>query len=124
MDKIIISSIDGTQTIMMPKTKDIILGADPVENKASMASGKTVKDITGFRITVDASWDYVPADTIVSLMSLLKRGGFFNVQYPSESGDAFGVFEMDPPSLESYKFKDGRACWHNVSLSMKAQEVI
>lgn len=123
MDKIRISNIDRTTNIVMPKVKDITVGAEEVSKTLTMASGKIVKDLIGYRNIINASWDYVPAATIVSLLELLKRGNFFYVEYPSPSGDEVGIFEIDYPSLKVFTYVNNMAVWHNVTLKMKAQEV-
>lgn len=124
MDKIRISNIDKTMSIVMPKVKDITVGAEEVSKTLTMASGRIVKDLIGYRNIINASWDYVPAATIVSLLDLLKKGNFFYVEYPSPSGDAVGVFEIDYPTLSIFAYLNNVAVWHNVTLKMKAQEVI
>lgn len=123
MDKIRITSQDGLKTIEMPRVKDVSVGATEVANKVTMASGKVVKDIIGYRATISASWDWVPADTIKALAVLLRGGGFFRVDYPAPSGDAFGIFEIQYPTMTVFGFKNGVAVWHDVKLSMTAQGV-
>lgn len=67
MDKIKIYSTDRQTVIEMPRVKDITVGAEEVANAVTMASGKVVKDMIGYRSTLKASWDYVPATTITAL---------------------------------------------------------
>ena len=123
MDKITISSADRLLSVEMPRVKDIQVGASEVANSVTMASGKVVKDMIGYRTTVQASWDYVPAALLTSLAALLRGGGFFYVEYPSPSGDAEGMFEVEYPTMKVFQFKDGVAVWHGVTLKMTAQEV-
>lgn len=123
MDKIRISSADLTTTVEMPRVKDIQVGADEVANTVTMASGRVVKDMIGYRTTVQAKWDYVPAETLTALAVLLRQGGFFFVEYPSPAGDASGMFEIEHPTMAVFQFKNGVAVWHNVKLNMTAQEV-
>ena len=123
MDKIKIYSADLQSSVELPRVKDIQVGAEEVAKTVTMASGKTVKDITGYRTTVQASWDYVPAATVTALISLMRGGGFFFVEYPAPDGDASGMFEIDYPTLSVFQFKNGTAVWHGVTLKMTAQEV-
>lgn len=123
MDKIKIYSADRQTVIEMPRVKDITVGAEEVANAVTMASGKVVKDMIGYRSTVKASWDYVPATTITTLSQLLRTGGFFYVEYPAPTGDANGNFEVDFPEMKIFCFKQGVAVWHDVTLKMTAQEV-
>ena len=123
MDKIKICSADLLTVIEMPRVKDIQVGAEEVANTVTMASGKVVKDIIGYRTTLQVKWDYVPAATLSALAVLLRQGGFFYVEYPSPTGDCSGMFEVEYPSMEVFQFKGGMAVWHNVKLEMTAQEV-
>jgi len=123
MDKIKISSADRSVAIEMPRIKDISVGAVEVANTVTMASGKVVKDMIGYRATVEAVWDFVPASKLTALAALLRSGGFFFVEYPSPTGDASGMFEIEYPSMTVFAYKGGVAVWHDVKLNMTAQEV-
>jgi len=123
MDKIKISSADRSVAIEMPRIKDISVGAVEVANTVTMASGKVVKDMIGYRATVEAVWDFVPASKLTALAALLRSGGFFFVEYPSPTGDASGMFEIEYPSMTVFAYKGGVAVWHDVKLKMTAQEV-
>lgn len=122
MQTIIIS--DGTQTVEMPRVKAVQVGGAEVAATKKMASGRIVKDVFGFRPTVSCSWDYVPADTIRTLLAMLRNGGFFSVQYPAPEGDASGEFSINYPTLGIFAFRDGVPIWHSVSLTMESREVL
>ena len=107
----------------MPRVKDITVGATEVANTVTMASGKVVKDMIGYRTTLQATWDFVPVDTLTALAVLLRSGGFFYVEYPAPSGDASGMFEIEYPTMTIFAYKNGTAVWHDVKLKMTAQEV-
>ena len=123
MDKIRISSANLQTVVEMLRVKDIEVGAEEVANTVTMASGKVVKDVIGYRTTIKAKWDYVPVATLTALAVLLRQGGFFFVEYPSPAGDAFGMFEVEYPAMKVFQFKNGIAVWHDVELRMTAQEV-
>jgi len=123
LDKIKLYDPELTTCITMPRIKDISVGAKEVSNTVTMASGKVVKDVLGFRPQITASWDYVPAATIVALLSLMKANPFLYVEYPSPSGDANGTFEVDYPTLSVFQYKNGTAVWHDVKLTMSGQGV-
>ncbi len=123
MDKITVYNSGKTSSVILPRTKDISVGAQPVSKSVTMASGKVVKDVIGYRVSIKASWDYIPADTVASLIGILRSNGFNFVEYPSPSGDASGYFEIEYPTMSVFGFKNGIAVWHDVTLSMSAQEV-
>lgn len=124
MDKIKIYNYEKTHSITMPRIKDITVGAEEESKKTTMASAKIVKDVIGYRPTVSASWDYVPAETIKELITLIRKGTFLWVEYPSPTGDSCGYFDIEYPNCNVFCYKNGIALWHNVSLEMTAQEVV
>lgn len=122
MTQITISN--GTTTITMPRTKKVSDAGELVFAEKTMASGLRVRDIKGFRPGFKYEWDYVPATTVTALISLLRTGGFFTVNYFDVDGtDKTGVFSIDYPSPGVFKFKDGVAMWHGFTLVLKAQGV-
>lgn len=111
--------------IAMPRTKSLTVGAEEVAKTVTMATGRTVKDIIGARITLHAEWNWLPQDTITAVHALLRQGGFFEVQYPDpELGDTSGMFEISMPESGIFKFVDGAPRWKDVALDFTAQEVI
>lgn len=123
MDKITIYSADLSQSLTLPRVKDVQVGAKEVSNTVKMASGKVVKDMLGYRATITASWDWLPAGSIVTLAAILRENPFLFVEYPSPSGSASGWFEVEYPTMKVFTYKHGEAVWHGVNLSMTAQEV-
>ena len=124
MDRITISTTDGRTRIVMPRVKDIQVGAEEVCNTVKMASGKLVKDMIGYRPVVSAAWDYVPAATLQQLANALRSDGFFYVEYPAPTGDTVGVFEIEYPQMRVFQYRDGIAVWHDVKLKMTSREVV
>ncbi len=124
MDKITIATSDRQTSITLPRVRDVKVGAEEVCNTVTMASGKRVKDMIGYRPTVTAAWDYVPAATLQQLAVMLRSDGFFYVRYPAPEGDAEGTFEIEYPEMSVFRYKDGVAVWHDVTLKMKSREVV
>lgn len=122
MDKIIITK--GATSIEMPRVRKISVGGEEVATEVTMASGKRVKETIGFRATVNAEWDWLPAVTIADLHQLLRQGGYFQVQYPDPAlGDTTGTFRIGYPETKIFKFDGTTPRWHGVKLTMTAQEV-
>ncbi len=119
-----ITITDGTTTIIMPQTRRVAEAGEQVFIEKKMASGALVRDIQGFRPGYTYAWDWVPASTISSLVTMLRGGGFFTVDYFDVDGtDKSGLFAVSYPSFEVFAFRNGVAMWHNCSLTIKAQEV-
>lgn len=123
VDKIKISK--GATTIEMPRVRKVMVGGQEVAKEIEMASGKKVKEARGFRPIVTAEWDWLPAQTIADLHTLLRQGGYFQVEYPDPAlGDTSGMFSVSYPETKIFKFNGTEPRWHGVSLTMTAQEVV
>lgn len=118
MDKMIIGGIE------MPRTRQIEIGGESVVKTVTMASGKNVMDVIGFRRTISASWEYVPALTLKAIVNLARQGGYVEITYPDSTGKAaVGNFEIEIGQQKIFKFVSGEPMWYNVELKATAQEV-
>lgn len=124
MDRITISSPDRAVEIIMPRVRAVTLGGEEVATEKAMASGRLVKEVKGFRATIRAEWEWLPVETVRRLHELLRRGGYFLVEYPDPvAGVASGLFSVNYPDVGIFRFVAGEPRWYGASLTMKAQEV-
>lgn len=124
MERIIISSPDLKMRVTLPRVKKIVVGGQEEATEKKMASGKLVKEVKGFRAVVRGEWDWLPADVFVTLHTLLRRGGYFYVEYPDPvEGDTSGMFKVNYPDGRVFRYLDGQPRWYGASLTMTAQEV-
>ena len=123
MDEIKITK--GSSSIVMPRVRAVRVGGKEEANTVTMANGKAVKEMIGFRTVVTAEWDWLPAETIADLHLMLRGGGYFHVEYPDPAGGSgSGMFDVSYPETKIFKFTSSGPRWHGVSLTMTAQEVI
>ena len=123
MTEITISN--GTTTITMPRTRQVTDAGGLSYIEKEMAGGKLVRDVKGFRPGFTYTWDYVPAATITALVTMLRAGGYYTVNYFDTDGtDKSGRFKVDYPTFELFTFRGGVAMWHNCTLTIKSQEVV
>jgi hypothetical protein len=109
----------------MPQTRKVTEAGELVFVEKQMASGLRVRDITGFRPGFSYEWDYVPASTITALVTMLRTGGFFTVDYFDTDGtNKQGSFSIDYPSLRIFAFRNGVPVWRDCKLTIKAQGVV
>lgn len=113
----------GGTSVTMPLVRAITYGGEVVAKETTMASGKTVRDVIGFRPNVRAQWDWVPAETIKALNALLRQGGFFQVTHPTPDGEKTESMTVPFPSMNVFTYRNGVPMWHNITLTMTAQEV-
>lgn len=112
--------IDG---IEMPRTRSIEIGGTDVSIETTMASQKLVKDYVGWRVTIKAQWEWIPAATLTALIQSVKSGRYLPISYPTPNGDASGNFKVTIGNQKIFKFKNGEPMWYNVSLTATGQEV-
>lgn len=119
LDNIIIAGIE------MPRVKTIEIGGSYESKEATMASGKTVRDIIGWRAEISATWEWVPAGLLSQLLPIARAGAFVEIQYPDSIGvDASGMFSIEIGNQKIFKFVNGVPMWYNVELTATAQEVV
>ena len=118
MENIIIAGIQ------MPKTKTLEIGGNYEAIETTMASGKVVRDIIGWRTELSATWEWVPAGLLAQLVPIVRQCGFVEIQYPDSTGeDVAAMFSVEIGNQKIFKFVDGEPMWYNVELSATAQEV-
>lgn len=124
LDKIILYSKGRTLKIELPRVKDIEVGGDTVYKETQMASGRKVRDIVGFRVSVKASWEWLPAETIKRVHELLRSGQYIYAEYPDPvKGKGEGLFDISYPESKIFKFNGTEPRWYGITLTMAAQEV-
>lgn len=109
----------------LPVTRDIKMSGEMEYEEVTMVSGKRVMDVRGYRDGFSAHWDWFPATALNSVLSRIRAGGYFRVDYPSDDGtDATGYFKIEQSSGTTiFKFVDGVPMWHDVTLQFTAQEL-
>ena len=119
LDNIIIAGIE------MPRTKSIEIGGGYESKETTMASGKIVRDVIGWRTELTAEWEWVPAGLLARLVPIARSGEFVTIQYPDSTGtDTSGVFSIEIGEQKVFKFVNGEPMWYNVHLTATAQEVV
>lgn len=116
---------NGRSVLVLPRTRKITLGGEVVATEVEMVSGRRVQYVKGYRQSFTAEWEWFPNDLLAQLTALLRKGGFWRVEYPDQDGeDKSGMFSVSYPQTAIFKFKDGKPMWYGVSLTFAAQEVI
>lgn len=111
--------------IAMPRTKSIEIGGEYESKETTMASGKIVRDVIGWRTELTAEWEWVPAGLLAQLVPIARSGEFVTIQYPDSTGeDASGTFSIEIGEQKVFKFVNGEPMWYNVQLTATAQEVV
>lgn len=125
MDKIKIFDKNNIDYIELPRTKNVETSEDMVYTETEMASGKFVMDIKGFRPGFTAEWEWLPSGLLEKLLPMLRKGGFFNVEYPSSEGTIQkDLFKIETSGQKIFKFINGSPMWYGLKLTFTSQKVI
>lgn len=91
-----------------------------------MASGKTVRDVLGWRVELTASWEWVPAGLLTQLVPLVRGGSFVQIEYPDATGaTAAGTFAVEIGSQKDFQVCGRQCpCGTILELTATAQEVV
>lgn len=108
----------------MPVTRSLEIGGEYESKETTMASGRLVRDIIGWRAKLTADWEWVPDGLLAQLVPIARSGQFVEILYPDSTGeDAAGTFSIEIGGQKIFKFRDGQPYWYNVQLTATAQEV-
>ncbi len=122
MKQITISN--GKTSVTMPITRKVVDDGKTEYKEKTMASGKKVRDIIGFRKGFTYEWDYIPSETINSLMSLLRTAEALTVSYFDVDGtEGSALFYVSYPNLGVFAFRNDVPIWHDCKLTISAVEV-
>lgn len=110
--------------ITLPRTRSVDTEGEVVYTETTMASGKTVMDIRGYRPGFTASWEWLPAGLLAQLLPLLRQGGYFRVEYPDSTGEIESdLMKVKAGGQKIFKFKGGEPMWYGLTLTFVSQEV-
>lgn len=108
----------------MPVTRSIEIDGEYESKETTMASGRLVRDIIGWRVKLTADWEWVPDGLLAQLVPIARSGRFVEILYPDSTGkDTSGIFSIEIGPQKIFKFRDGEPYWYNVQLTATAQEV-
>lgn len=124
MFKVTIS--DGEDTIELPSQIEYPLGGEEVNKTASMASGKIVKDVVGYRDVLEIPVGYLGIEIMALLRNMVRRNdGFLSITYPTPNGAVTDNFIVEDPKGKVIKYDDdGRAVWLDVTVKAISTEVV
>lgn len=115
---------DGVNTVVLRNDLVYELKYEEVSVVKTMASGKRVKDIVGYRPVLNIPTGYLSLPDLTRLKNMINSGQFLKVTYPGVGGVESKYFDIAPPVFKSFKYDDdGVSIWYAVTLKCTAQEV-
>lgn len=120
IDNVTIS--DGETTLTLRKNTEFTITPEEVCSSAVMASGRLVRDYTGYRKTISMQIWLAEAE-LALLDAMIRAKHELTVKYPIPGGDDTGVFYFTLPELTAFKYGSGSSVWYGVTLTGAESEV-
>lgn len=118
MRRIVIT--DGVDTVTLLRDLVFTIGRATVGTKAAMASGRTVMDVVGEKISLEVPTGWLSAADLATLRGMISRSHLLTVSYPDVDGDKTEQFYVDHPVYKAFKYgPDGVEQWYGVTLKME-----
>lgn len=116
---------DGIDSITLLKDLKIEIGAAEISTSVTMASGRLVKDVVGYKNTLSIPVGYLSLDDMAKLRRMIvKNSGYLQISYPSPNGDLTEWFIVDQPTYTTFKYNEnGVAIWKGVTIKAISVEV-
>ena len=115
MRKITISDGENTVTLL----PDLVFSIQPetIGTRAVMASGKTVMDVVGEKITLEIPTGWLSPADLAKLKAMIRRSHILEIGYPDVDGDKSALFFVDHPVYKAFKYgADGVEQWYGVTI--------
>lgn len=124
MRRIIIT--DNVDTVTLNRDLMFDLTPEEVSKEAVMASGRTVKDVIGYKDSLKLPVGYLSLEDNSKLCKMIRRNaGLLTISYPTPTGDKTQQFIVEPPTYTTFDYDDGGvAIWKGVTISAKTLEVV
>lgn len=119
-----ITITDGADTVLLRSDLEFEWAPEVVGERAVMASGKTVMDVTGIKnkLTVPTGW--LSVQDLVKLRQMIVRNAVLTVKWPSLEGDRQDECYVGMPEFKSFKYsEDGVEQWYGVTLEIEQSGV-
>lgn len=116
---------DGTDTITLLSDLVFDLHTEEISKTATMASGRLVKDIVGYKDVLEIPVGYLSLSDMSKLRKMIAQSkGLIEISYPTPTGDVTKQFLVEQPTYTSFAYDDdGVSVWKGVTITGAAVEV-
>lgn len=117
---------DGEDTLSLLSDIEFTLGGEEVNKIETMASGRIVKDVIGYRDVLEIPIGYLSLEDMALLRDMIRRNdGFLDISYQTPNGDITNNFVVEEPQYKAVKYNDnGVIVWLDVTIKAKSTEVV
>lgn len=116
---------DNTDTITLRNDLMFEIQPEEISKSVTMASGRLVKDVIGYKPVLKIPVGYLPLDDMTLLRNMIKRNnGLISISYPTPNGDVTQQFMVEQPTYTTFSYdENGVAVWQGVTIKGRALEV-
>ena len=113
-----ITITDGLETVVLLPDLVFTIQPETVGTRETMASGRTVMDVVGEKITLEIPTGWLAADDLAKLKGMIRRTHILTISYPDVDGEKRDQFYVDHPVYRAFKYgADGVEQWYGVTLT-------
>ena len=119
-----ITITDGVSTVTLLADLEFTWSPQIIGERATMASGRTVMDVTGVknRLTIPTGW--LSAEDLSLLKQMIIRNVTLTVNYPTIDGDRSDSCYVSMPEFRSFRYGAGGVeLWYGVTLEIEQEGV-
>jgi len=111
---------DGVDTVRLLSDLEFEWQPKIIGERATMASGKTVMDVTGVKNTLTVPTGWLSVADLMKLRQMIIRNAVLTVRWPSLEGDRSDECYVGMPEFKSFKYgSDGVEQWYGVTLEIE-----
>lgn len=117
---------DGVETVTLLRDIEFELRPSEISKSATMASGRLVKDIVGYKDVLEIPVGYLSLTDMAKLRDMIKRNkGLLEISYPTPNGDRVAQFLVEQPAYTPFDYdEDGVSVWKGVTIYATSVEVV
>lgn len=111
---------DGIYTVTLLSDLEFTWTPKVIGERATMASGKTVMDVTGIKNLLEVPTGWLSAADLSKLKRMIARNPTLTVRWPSLDGDRADKCFVGMPQLKAFKYgAEGVEQWYGVTLEIE-----
>ena len=115
-----ITITDGTDSVTLLADLKYFFRPQVIGERAVMASGKTVMDVTGVKNAAEIPTGWLPAEDLRNLKRMISSNIALTVRWPSLDGDRTDLCYIDMPEFRTFRYgADGVEQWYGVTIKME-----
>ena len=119
-----ITITDGVDTITLLADLEFTWTPKIIGERATMASGKTVMDVTGIKNYAEIPTGWLSPADLATLKRMITQNVALTVSYPTVDGDRSDVCYIEMPEFKAFKYgANGVEQWYGVTLKIEQQGV-